>query len=116
MAFFYNGLPWRSGMVNGGGAANYRRIAYHPLVDRYRSAQHPLCLCRDWKEEMGEEVLTIARPDRPPTGFVDAHFLPATCSPARVVRPYSWRAPLILLPSLGARGGSGLWGLSSLDC
>ena len=103
-------------MVNGAGAGNCRRIAHHPSVDRYRPAQRLLCLCRDGKEEMGGEVLASARPGRPPTGFVGAHFLPATGSPICATRPSTWPAPLVLLPSLGARGGTDLQGLSSLDC
>ena len=89
-------------MVNGAGAGSYRRIAHHRPVDLYRPAQRPLCLCRDGKEEMGGEVLVIARPDWPPTRFTDARFLPATGSPVRAVRPPAWPAPLVLLPSLGA--------------
>ena len=95
-------------MVNGAGAGNCRRIAHHPPVDRYRPAQRPLCLCRDEKEEVGREVLVINRPGRPPTGFASAHFLPTTGSPVRAIRPFSWPAPLVLLPSLSARGGTGL--------
>ena len=103
-------------MVNGMLAGSCRRIAHHRSVDRYRLAQRPLCLCRDGNEEMGGEVLAIARPDRPPTWFAEASFLPVTGSPVRAVRPPAWPAPLVLLPSLGARGGTGLRGLSSLDC
>ena len=103
-------------MVNGAGAGSCWRIAHLRPVDRYRPAQRPLFLCWDGKEEMGEEVVAIAWPDRPPTGFVDARFLPATGSPVRGVRPPIWPAPLVLLPSLGTREGTGLRGLSSLDC
>ena len=109
-------------MVNGAGAGNYWRIAHHPPVDRYRPALRPLCLCRDGKEEMDgegemdEEVLASARPGRPPTGFVGAHFLPATGSPVRAIQPSAWPAPLVLLPSLDARGGADPQGLSLLDC
>ena len=63
----------------------------------------------------GREVLAIARLGRPLIGFTDAHFLPATGSLVRAVRPSTWHAPLVLLPSLGARGGTSLRGLSSLD-
>ena len=65
---------------------------------------------------MKGEVLVIARPDRPPTGFADAHFLPATGSPIRAVQSPAWPAPLVLLPILSVRGGTGLRGLGSLDC
>ena len=103
-------------MVNCGGARSCRRITHHRPVDRYRPAQRPLCPCRDGKVEMGREALSIARPGRPPTGFTDARFLPATGSPVRAVRPPAWPAPLVLLPTLGARGGTSLRGLGSLDC
>ena len=103
-------------MVNGGGAGSCWWITHHRPVDRYRPAQQPPCLCRDGKEEMGEEVLAIAQPDRPPTGFTGARFLPATGSPVGAVRPPAWLAPLVLFPTLGARGGTGLRGLGSLDC
>ena len=66
-------------------------------------------------EEMSGEVPSIARTSRPPTGFVGAHFPPATGSPIRVIRPSSRPAPLVLLPSLGARGGIGLRGPGLLD-
>ena len=107
--------------MNSAGVGNCWRIAHHPLVDRYRPAQRPLSLCLDGKEEMdGEEeingeVLASARPGRPPTGFAGAHFLPATGSLVHATRPSAWPA-LILLPSLGIRGGADLQGLSSLDC
>ena len=65
---------------------------------------------------MGEEALMIARPGWLSTRFADARFLPATGSPVRAVRPLSWPAPLVLLPALGARGGTGLRGLDSWDC
>ena len=103
-------------MVNSAGARNCWRIARHPLVDRYRLAQRPLYLCRDGKEEMGGEVPAITQPGRTPTEFAGAHFPPATGSPVRAIRSSVWPAPLVLLPSLDARGGTGLQGLSSLDC
>ena len=103
-------------MMNGAGTRSCRRIAHHRPVDRYHPAQRPLCLCRDEKEEMGGEVLEISRPGRPPTVFADAHFLPVTGSPIHAVRAPAWPAPLVLLPSLGAIGGTCLRGLSSLDC
>ena len=65
---------------------------------------------------MGGEALTIARPDRSPTRFTDAHFLPPTGLSVRAVRPPPWPSPLVFLPSLVARGGTGLRGLGSLDC
>ena len=65
---------------------------------------------------MGREVPAVARRGQPPTGFTGAHFLPATDSPVRAIRPYAEPAPLVLLPSLGARGGFGLQGPDSLDC
>ena len=58
----------------------------------------------------------MARPGRLPTGFACARFLPATSSPVRTVWPSAWPAPLVLPPVLGARGGTGLWELGSLDC
>ena len=103
-------------MVNGVGAGNYRRIAHHPLEDRYHPTQRPLCLCRDGKEEMGREVLASARPGRPPIGFAGTHFLSTTGSPVRATRLSAWPATLVFLPSLGTRGGTGLQRLSSLDC
>ena len=64
---------------------------------------------------MDGEVLASARLGRPPSGFAGAHFLPTTGSPIRAIQPSTWPAPLILLPSLGARGGTDLQGLSLLD-
>ena len=103
-------------MVNDSGEGSCPRITHHRPVDRYRSAQWPLFLCRDGEEEMGVEALKIARPGRSPTRFADAHFLPATGSSVSAVEPPAWLAPLVFLPSLGARGGTGLRGLGSLDC
>ena len=103
-------------MVNGAGVGNCRRIAHHRQVDRYHSVQRPLCLCLDGKEEMEEEVLESARTGRPLTGFAGTHFLPAISSPVRATLPSAWPAPLVLLPYLGARGGTNLQGLSSLNC
>ena len=97
------GLPQRSGMVIGGGAGNCRKIARHLSVDQCRPVQQPLCLCRDGITEMGELAPAIAWPDRPPSGFAGAHFPPATGSPVRAIRPSAGPAPLVLLPSLGAR-------------
>ena len=64
---------------------------------------------------MGGEVPAIVRPGRRPIGFACAHFPPATGSLVRAIRPSGRPAPLALLPSLGARGGTGLQGLGSLD-
>ena len=116
MAFFLSELPQLSRMMNVAGEGNCLRIIHYLPVDRYRSAQRPLCPCLDGKEEMGGEALAIARPGRLPTMFVGARFLPAIGSPVRVVRPPVWPALLFLLPTLGARGGIGLRGPSSLDC
>ena len=116
MAFFLSVLSRRSEMVNGAGEGNFRRIIHHLPVDRYRQVQRPLCPCRDGKEEMGGEALAIARPDRLPTGFAGARFLPITGSPVRAVWPPAWPAPLVLLLVLGFKGGTGLWGLGSPDC
>ena len=57
---------------------------------------------------MGDEVPTIARPGWPPTGFVGAHFPPTIGLPVRAIRPSVGPAPLVLLPSLGVSGGTGL--------
>ena len=95
---------------------NCRRIARHPPVDRCRPSQRPLCLCQDGKQDVGGEVPTIARSDQPPIGFVGAHFPPTTDSPVCAVRPSVGPAPLVLLPSLVASGGTGLQELGSLDC
>ena len=103
-------------MENGTGAGNCQRIAHHPPAGRCHPAQRPLCLYQDGKEEMGGEVPLITRSDRPPTGFVGAHFPPATGSPVRAIQPSAWPTPLVLLPSLCTSGGTGLQGLGSLDC
>ena len=92
-------------MVNDAGVGNCRRIAHHRSVDRYHPAQRPLCLYREEKEEMDEEVLASAWPGRSLTGFAGTHFLPAISSPVRATLPSAWPTPLVLLPSLGARGG-----------
>ena len=106
MAFFSSGLPRRSGMVNGTGVGNCRRIAHHPSVDQHRPAQRPLYLGRDGKEVTGGEVPAITRPSRLPTGFTGAYFPLTTGLPVLAIRPSAWPAPLILLPSLCARGGA----------
>ena len=103
-------------MVNDAGEGNCQRITHHLLVGRYCPIQLFLCPCRDGKEERGEEALAIGRPDWLPTGFAGTRFLPATGSPVRAVRPLAWPAPLVLLPVLGVRGGTGLRGLDSRDC
>ena len=103
-------------MVNGGGAGNYRKIACHPSVDRCRPVQQPLYLCQDGMAEMGGQAPATARLGWPPIGFAGAHFPPATGSPVRAIQPSAGPAPLVSLPSLSARGGTGLQGLGSLDC
>ena len=65
---------------------------------------------------MGGEVPVITRPGQPPTRFAGAHFPPTIGSPVRAIRPSAGPAPLVLLPSLGARGGTGLRGPGLLDC
>ena len=95
-------------MVNGGGAGNCRKIARHTPVDRCRPSQQPLCLCLDGMAEMGGSAPAIARLGRPLTRFTGAHFPPVTGSPVRAIQPSAGLAPLVLLPSLGARGGIGL--------
>ena len=64
---------------------------------------------------MGGEVPAIGRSDQPAIGFVGAHFPPAIGSLFRAIRPSSGPAPLVLLPSLVASGGTGLQRLGSLD-
>ena len=91
--------------MNNVGVGNYRRTVRHRSVDGCRPAQRALCLCQDGKEGIGGEFPAVARPDWPPTGFTGAHFLPAIGSPVRVIRPSAGPAPLVLLPSLGTRGG-----------
>ena len=116
MTFFFSGLPRHSEIVNGAGEGNCRRIIHHLPVGQYHSVQRPLCPYWDGKEERGEEALAIARPGWLPTGFPGARFFPSTGSPVCAVRPPAWLAPLILLPILDVRGGTGLRGLGSLDC
>ena len=65
---------------------------------------------------MGGEVPAIARSDKPPAGLVGAQFPPAISSPVCAIRPSVGPAPLVLLPTLVASGGTSLQGLSSLDC
>ena len=65
--------------------------------------------------EMGWLAPAIACPGRPLTGFAGAHFPPVIGSPVRAIRPSVGPAPLVLLPSLGARGGTGLQGLGLLE-
>ena len=101
--------------MNSAGAGSCRKITRLRSVDRYRPTQRPLCPCLDGKEEIGGETLAIARPSQLLTGFAGAHFLLAIGSPVLVVQPLSWPALLVLLPTLGARGGTRLRGLSSLD-
>ena len=61
-------------------------------------------------EEVGGEVPLIYLPSRPPTGFVGARYPPTIGSRVRATQPPAWPAPLVLPPSLGARGGTGLQG------
>ena len=102
--------------MNGVGAGNCQKIARHPPIGQLRLAQRPLCLCREGVEEVGREVPVISRPDWPPTGFAGAHFPPVIDSPVRAIRPSARPAPLTSLPSLGARGGTGLQEAGLLDC
>ena len=99
-------------MVNGVGAGNCQRTVRHPSVDRCHPAQKSLCLFQDRKEGMGGEVPSVAWPCQPPTGFACAHFFPITVSPVRAIRPSAGTAPLVFLPSLSSRGGTGLQGPS----
>ena len=115
MAFFLSGLLRRSRRVNGAGAVNCRRIIHRLRVDLHRPAQRLLYLCWDGKEEMGREVPATARPDRPPTEFASADFLPTTGSLVRATRPSAWSVPLVLLPFLVVRRGADLQGLGLLD-
>ena len=64
---------------------------------------------------MGREVPATSRPGRLLIGFAGAQFPLTTGSPVRVIRPSSWLAPLVLLPSLCAKGGADLQGLGLLD-
>ena len=64
---------------------------------------------------MGRAVPASARPGWPPSEFAGTYFPPTIDFPVRAIRPFSWPAPLVLLPSLGSRGGIGLQGLNSLD-
>ena len=72
-------------------------------------------LPEDSSSSAGRSISSGAGTSLPPTEFASAHFLPATGSPVHAIRPSAWPAPLVLLPSLDARGGTGLQGLSSLD-
>ena len=67
-------------------------------------------------EEVGGEVPMISWPGRPPTGFAGASYPPRIDSRVRATRPSAWPAPLVLPPSLGARGGTNLQGEGSLGC
>ena len=113
---FWIGLPWRSGMVNDVGVESCRKITCLPPVGQCRQVQWPLCLCLDEMEEVGEEVPMISRPGWPPTGFAGAHYPPTIGSRVHATWPSSWLAPLVLPPSLGARGGTSLLGDGLLDC
>ena len=65
---------------------------------------------------MGEEALAIARPDWLSTGSADARFLSAAGLLVHTAQQLAGPALLVLLPVLGARGGTGLRGLDSRDC
>ena len=85
-------------------------ITRHPSVGQCHRVQRPPCLCRDEMEKVGEDVPVISRPGWPPTGFACAHYPPAIGSRVLATRPLAWPAPLVLPPSLGAKGGTGLQG------
>ena len=70
----------------------------------------------DEMEEVGEEVPVIYRPSRPPTGFAGARYPLTIGLRVQATRPPAWPAPLILPPSLGARGGTNLQGEGLLGC
>ena len=114
--FFWIGLPRRSGMVNVVGAESCRKIIRHPPVGQCRRVQWPPCLYRDEMEGVGGEVPVIYRSGRPPTGFAGACYPPVIGSGVRATRPPAWPAPLVLPPSFGARGGTGLQGEGLLGC
>ena len=103
-------------MVNAVGVESCQKITHHLPVGQCRRVQRPPFLCRDEIEEVGGEVPVISRPDWSPTGFTGAHYLPAIGSCVRTTRPSAWPAPLVLPPSLGTRGGTGLQGDGLLDC
>ena len=103
-------------MVNVVGAESCRKITRHSPVGQCCRVQRPLCLCRDEIEKVGGEVPVISRPGWPSTGFIGAHYPLAIGSRVRATWPSTWPAPLILPPSLGARGGTGLQGDGLLDC
>ena len=65
---------------------------------------------------MGREVPFISWPDWPPIRFAGAHYLLAIGSRVRATRPSAWPAPLVLPPSLRAKGGTSLQGDGLLDC
>ena len=91
-------------MVNTIGAESCRKITRHPSVGQCRRVQRPPCLYRDKMEEVGGEVPEISRPGRPPTGFAGAHYPPTIGSHVHATRSPAWPTPLVLPPSLGARG------------
>ena len=67
-------------------------------------------------EEVGGEVPVIYRPGRPLTGFVGTRYPPAIGSRVRATQPPTWPTPLVLPPSLGARGRTSLQGEGFLGC
>ena len=103
-------------MVNAVGAGSYQKITRHPQVGPCRRVQRPPCLYRDEMEEVGGEVPVISRPGKPSTGFVGARYPPAIGLRVRATWPLAWPTPLVLPPSLGARGGTGLQGEGLLGC
>ena len=115
-AFFWIGLPRCSGMVNVVGVESCRKIIHPPSVGQCRRVQQPPCLYQDEMKEVGGEVPMTYRPSRPPTGLVGARYPPAIGSCVHATRPSAWPAPLVLPPSLGARGGTGLQGEGLLGC
>ena len=92
------------------GAESYQKTIHHPPVGQCHRVQRPPYLYRDEMEEVGGEVPVTYRPGRPPIGFACSRYPPAISSCVRTTRPPAWLAPLVLPPSLGARGGTGLRG------
>ena len=103
-------------MVNVVGAESCRKIIRHPSVGQCRRVQRPPCIYRDEMEEVGREVPVTYRPGKPLTGFAGARYPPAIGSRVRATRPPAWPAPLVLPPSLGAKGGTILQGEGLLGC
>ena len=102
-------------MVIGAGVGSCRTTTHHRLVNQYCPVQRPPCPFRGGKEEKGGEALATGRYGRRPTGFIGVRFPVVIGSPVRVIRPPSWLAPPVLLPTPGAREGTDLRGLSLPD-